>query len=93
MRTISRILFTMMRVEAIAAAFVESGLCWPVSVAAYVSGILVMAKAIALWSPSWMLLGAATLASMSSVLLVGLAKSRATRAEQEAKRKGESGGH
>ncbi|HUX17257.1 MAG TPA: hypothetical protein VMW52_12345 [Phycisphaerae bacterium] len=87
MRTISRILFTMIRAEAIAAAFVESGLCVPVTVAAYVSSLLIMAKAIALWSPSWMLIGVAAFASMSAVLSVGLAKSRAERAEQEARRK------
>ena len=87
MRTISRILFTLIRAEAIAAAFVESALCLPVTLATYTSSALLMAKAFALWSPLWMLIGAVTALAMSAVLAVGLAKSRSVQAEAEAARK------
>ena len=87
MRTISRILFTLIRAEAIAAAFVESALCLPVVLSAYTSSALLMAKAFALWSPLWMLMGAVTALAMSAVLAIGLSRSRAAQAEAEAARR------
>ncbi len=87
MRIISRILFTLMRFQGLAVAFVESPLCVPVATAAIVSSLLVMAKAFALWSPSWMLLGSASAALTVATLLVGQRRASAIKAEEEAARK------
>ncbi len=86
MRTASRLLALLFKLDRVCARFVESHLCIPVSVAVLVSAGMIIAKGIALMSPAWLTMGALAALMMSAVLAIGNPRHAQAKRQEEAAR-------